>query len=181
MLQGRLQARETKMAQKLLLVSAVGLAFAATACDRYSSRNASTDTTTVDSANPGDAANAVKSAEADMLAAFHAKDSTKLTSYYASDAVLAVPGRTVKGADAIGKANAEDLKDPAFNLDFTNDRTDVASSGDLAYTTGTFNVTYTSSKTKKVEREKGTYVTVFRKQSDGSWKAVADIATPVEG
>jgi len=166
------------MAQKLLLLSTVSLALAATACDRYSNRNTSTDTTT---ANSGDAANAVKNAEGDMLAAFHAKDSAKLTSYYASDAVLAVPGRTVKGTDAIGKANAEDLKDPAFKLDFSNDRTEVARSGDLAYTTGSFNVTYTNSKTKKVEREKGTYVTVFKKQSDGSWKAVADIATPEEG
>ena len=168
------------MAPKLLLVSAVGLAFTATACQRYPSSNGNTDTT-ANSANSGDAANAVKAAEADMLAAFHAKDPAKLTSYYASDAVLAVPGRTVKGADAIGKANAEDLKDPAFKLDFTNDRTDVASSGDLAYTTGSFNVTYTNSKTKKVQQENGTYVTIFKKQSDGSWKAVADIATPVEG
>ena len=168
------------MAPKLLLVSAVGLAFAVTACQRYPSSNGNTDTT-ANSANSGEAANAVKAAEADMLAAFHGKDAAKLTSYYASDAVLAVPGRTVKGAYAIGKANAEDLKDPAFKLDFTNDRTDVANSGDLAYTTGSFNVTYTNSKTKKVQQEKGTYVTIFRKQSDGSWKAVADIATPVEG
>jgi uncharacterized protein (TIGR02246 family) len=169
------------MAPKLLLVSTVGLAFAAAACDRYSDRNANTDTTTADAANSGDATNAVKNAEAGMLAAFRAKDSTKLTSYYTPDAVLAVPERTVKGTDAIAKANAEDLRDPAFKLDFTNDRTDVASSGDLAYTSGSFNVTYTNSKTKKVEQGKGTYVTVFRKQSDGSWKAVADIATPVAG
>ena len=42
-------------------------------------------------------------------------------------------------------------------------------------------MTYTDSKTKKVVNGQGTYVTVFKKQADGSWKAVADIATPTEG
>ena len=113
-----------------------------------------------------------------MLAAFHAKDAAKLSGYYAPDAVLAIPGRTVQGADAIKKANAEDLSDPAFKLDFTNERTDVAQSGDLAYTSGSFQVTFTSTESKKVESQTGTYVTVFRKQADGSWKVAADIATP---
>ena len=121
---------------------------------------------------------AVKNVEDEMLAAFQAKDAAKLTSYYASDAVLAIPGRTVNGTAAITKANTDDLADPAFSLTFTNDRTDVAASGDLGYTNGTYNVSYTDPKTKKVVRGAGTYVTVFRKQADGSWRAVADIATP---
>ena len=125
-----------------------------------------------------DAAAAVKNVEAEMLAAFQAKDATKLTSHYASDAILAIPGRTVKGTAAITKANTDDLADPAFSLAFVNDKTDVAASGDLAYTSGTFNVSYTDPKSKAVVKQNGTYVTVFRKQSDGSWQAVADIATP---
>ena len=129
-------------------------------------------------ANTDAAAAAVKNVEAEMLAAFQAKDATKLTSHYASDAILAIPGRTVKGTAAITKANTDDLADPAFSLAFVNDKTDVAASGDLAYTSGTFNVSYTDPKSKAVVKQNGTYVTVFRKQSDGSWQAVADIATP---
>ena len=129
-------------------------------------------------ANTDAATTAIKNVEGEMLAAFQAKDAAKLTSYYASDAMLAVPGRTVKGTAAITKANTEDLADPAFALNFTNDRTDIAASGDLGYTNGTYNVSYTDPKTKKVVKGAGTYVTVFRKQADGSWKAVADIATP---
>ena len=128
--------------------------------------------------NTDAAAAAVKAVEAEMLAAFQAKDAAKLTSHYAPDAMLAVPGRTVKGTEALTKANAEDLADPAFALTFANDKTDVAASGDLAYTSGTYSVTYTDSATKKVVKGAGTYVTVYRKQADGSWKAVADIATP---
>jgi uncharacterized protein (TIGR02246 family) len=129
-------------------------------------------------ANTDAAAAAVKNVEAEMLAAFQAKDAAKLSSHYASDAILAIPGRTVKGTEAITKANTDDLADPAFSLSFINDKTDVAASGDLAYTSGTFNVSYTDPKTKAVVKGAGTYVTVFRKQADGSWKAVADIATP---
>ena len=93
--------------------------------------------------------------------------------------MLAVPERTVKGAEAIAKANDEDLKDPAFKLDFTNEKTDT--SGDLAYTSGSFKVTYTDAKTKQPVDGAGTYVTVFKKQADGTWKVVADIATPTGG
>jgi len=163
------------MAQKALLLPVLVLALAATGCDRARNPFAGNDSNSIANANASDA---VKSVEADMLAAFHAKDAAKLSGYYAPDAVLAVPGRTVQGTEAINKANAEDLNDPAFKLDFTNERTDVAKSGDLAYTSGSFQVIFTNTQTKKVESQTGTYVTVFRKQADGSWKAVADIATP---
>jgi uncharacterized protein (TIGR02246 family) len=157
------------------------LALALAGCQQYGAKDNTTGGTAAmnGAAESGDASAAVTAAEADMLAAFKAKDAAKLTSHYATDAVLAVPGRTVKGGEAIAKANAEDLKDPAFSLDFTNERTDAT--GDLAYTSGSYKVTYTDTKTKKVVNGQGTYVTVFKKQADGSWKAVADIATPTEG
>ena len=128
-----------------------------------------------DSAAAGDA---VKKVEQDMLAAWKAKDSAKVASYYADDAVTAVPGmKPSKGHQAIAEGVAQDMKDPAFSLDFANDATDVASSGDLAYTRGTYRVGYTDPGTKKATIQTGNYVTVFRKQADGSWKAVADYAT----
>jgi ketosteroid isomerase-like protein len=36
-------------------------------------------------------------------------------------------------------------------------------------------MTSTNPKTKKPATDKGKYVTVFKKQADGSWKVVADI------
>ena len=167
------------MTRTILMASVVALAL--TGCQQYGAKDNAAGGTAVmnGAAEGGDASAAIKAVEGDMLAAFKAKDDAKLTSHYASDAVLAVPGRTVNGGEAIAKANAEDLKDPAFALDFTNERTDT--SGDLAYTSGSYKVTYTDAKTKKVVNGQGTYVTVFKKQADGSWKAVADIATPTEG
>ena len=165
---------------KRMVVIASVVALALTGCQQYGAKDkAAGDAAAMNGAAAGeDASAAVTAVEADMLAAFTAKDAAKLTSHYASDAVLAVPERTVKGIEAITKANAEDFKDPAFALSFTNERT--AASGDLAYTTGSFKVTYTDPQTKKVMNGQGTYVTVFKKQADGSWKVVADIATPTQ-
>jgi uncharacterized protein (TIGR02246 family) len=166
---------------KRMVVMASVAALTLMGCQQYGAKDNATGGAAAmnGAAESGDSSAAVTAAEADMLAAFKAKDAAKLSSHYASDAVLAIPGRTVKGADAITKADADDLKDPAFALDFINERTDA--SGDLAYTTGSYKVTYTDAKTKKVVNGQGTYVTVFKRQADGSWKAVADIATPTEG
>ena len=165
------------MTRNILTISVLAFAFTAGACQQYDTTK---DKSEGEAAMNTDAAKtAVEDAEQGMLKAFQAKDAATLTSHYALDGIFAVPGRTAKGTDAVGKALAEDLKDPAFKLDFTNERTDA--SGDLAYTSGTYKVTYTDTKTKQVVNGTGTYVTVFKKQADGSWKAVADIATPTEG
>jgi ketosteroid isomerase-like protein len=125
-------------------------------------------------ADAATAAAEVKAAEAELLAAMKAKDAKRVTAAYASDAEIMNPGM----APGTGADMAKSFDDPAFTLDFTNTRTDVAASGDMAYTRGTFDVTFTNPETRKVEAMSGNYVTVYKKQADGSWKAVQDIATP---
>jgi len=67
------------------------------------------------------------------------------------------------------------MADPNLKLDFASDRVEVADSGDLAATRGSYTLTVTDPVTKKPVNDKGSYVTVFRKQKDGAWKAVFDI------
>ena len=71
-----------------------------------------------------------------------------------------------------------DFADPSFSIEFVNTRTEVAAGGDMAFTHGTFHVTYTNPANQRPGAVDGSYVTVFRKQADGSWKAVQDISTP---
>ena len=71
----------------------------------------------------------------------------------------------------------EMLKDPALTLRFKADPVDVAKSGDVGYTAGSYTMTATDPSTHKVIHDRGTYVTTYRKQADGSWKAEANIAT----
>jgi uncharacterized protein (TIGR02246 family) len=109
---------------------------------------------------------------------FAAQDADKLASHYADDAVLMVPGMpAVSGKDAIHTALKQMASDPALSLKFQASRVDVAKSGDLAYTQGSYTMTVTDPQTKQIINDHGSYVTTYRKQPDGTWKAVADIAT----
>jgi uncharacterized protein (TIGR02246 family) len=120
----------------------------------------------------------VERTEAEMLAAFKAKDHGRLAGYYADDAVMKTPGRAAAiGRAAIARQLETDMKDPAFALDFANATTLVAASGDIAYTRGSFRVTFTDPATRKPREGRGHYVTIFRKQADGSWKAIEDVAS----
>jgi ketosteroid isomerase-like protein len=50
----------------------------------------------------------------------------------------------------------------------------VSSAGDLGYTTGSYEVTVNDAKGNPVT-SRGKVVVVWKKQPDGSWKAVLDI------
>jgi ketosteroid isomerase-like protein len=69
------------------------------------------------------------------------------------------------------------LTDPALSLKFQASKVEVAKSGDVAYTLGSYTMAMTDPQTKHVGNDHGSYVTTYRKQADGTWKAVADITT----
>jgi ketosteroid isomerase-like protein len=98
-------------------------------------------------------------------------------SHYADDAFLVAPGlKGTDGSTEIRKSFAGASADPAFSLTFASDKVDAAASGDMAYSRGHFTEKYTDPKTSKVMTTSGSYVTVYKKQQDGSWKAVEDFA-----
>ncbi len=119
---------------------------------------------------------AIRDLETAQVQAFNAKDVDKLVAFYADDASLFPPGApAVNGMAAIKAAEKPLLADKNFSLTSATDKVDVAKSGDLGYTQGAYTATFTDTKTKRVLTVKGKYVTVYKKQADGSWKIVADI------
>ena len=109
---------------------------------------------------------------------FAAKDAGKLTEHYADDAVLMVTGMpSSSGKEAIRKTLTEMVADPALSIKFAPSHVEVARSGDVAFTHGSYTMTMTDPTSKKVINDHGSYVTTYRKQPGGSWKAVSDIAT----
>jgi ketosteroid isomerase-like protein len=82
---------------------------------------------------------------------------------------------TINGKDAIRAALKPLFDDPNFAMTFQGSRIEVAKSGDLGYTQGTYTLTTTEPKTKKPVTDKGKYLTAYKKQADGTWKAVADM------
>jgi uncharacterized protein (TIGR02246 family) len=119
---------------------------------------------------------AIKDGETQWAADWGAKDVDKIASHYADNATLLVPDApAVKGKDAIKSALQSYITDDHLSMNFTTGTVATSKSGDLGYTQGTYTMTMTNPKTKKVETEIGKYVTVYQKQADGSWKAVEDI------
>jgi ketosteroid isomerase-like protein len=103
----------------------------------------------------------------------YVRDSAKVNTYYAQGAIIATPGRpAAKDGRAVTKAIKDDIADPNLKISVSNEKTEV--SGDLAYRRGSFKITATNPQTKQAEHSTGTYLTVFRKQADGSWKIVED-------
>ena len=121
---------------------------------------------------------AIKDTEAAWAKASAAKDAEKFASYYTDDAsLLPQDAPAVNGKEAITKTVKQMMSDPNFALDFHGTRWDVAKSGDLAYAQGVYTMTMTNPKTKKSAPDKGKYLTVFKKQPDGTWKSVEDMVS----
>jgi uncharacterized protein (TIGR02246 family) len=147
------------------LCTATVLAATLTACNQTSG-NTDADIATI------------KAIETQWNQDWAAHDLDKVMSHYADDAVLMVPFTPPSvGAAAIREGNKPMVADPVTALKFTPSRVEVAKSGDLAWTQGSYTLTLTDPQSKQVINDHGSYVTTYRKQPDGSWKCVADIAT----
>jgi len=109
---------------------------------------------------------------------FISRDANKLVAHYTDDAVLMSPGTPpAVGTDAIRNTLTRMMSDPALSLKFHPSKIEVAKAGDLAYTQGSYIISFTDPQSRQVVNDHGSYVTTYRKQADGGWKAVADIAT----
>ncbi len=121
---------------------------------------------------------AVKDTEIQWNQDWASRDLDKIVAHYADDAVLMVPGGpSSNGKAAIREGIKPMAADPATALKFIASRVEIAKSGDVAWTQGTYTLTLTDPQTKQVIHDHGSYVTTYRKQPDDSWKCVADIAT----
>jgi uncharacterized protein (TIGR02246 family) len=117
---------------------------------------------------------AIKADEKAWNDQFKANDTEALVGHYADDAYLVAAGKAAEGSTAIRKAYAGLHSDKNFSITFASDKVDVAASGDLAYARGHFSEKFTDPKTGKAMSDSGSYLTVYRKQDDGSWKSVED-------
>lgn len=121
----------------------------------------------------------LKDGETRWNQAYAQRDAAALAGAYADDAALANPGAAlVTGKDAIRKETAAYAADPNLRVQFASDRIQVAASGDLAYTRGHYTLTMTDLATRGAATSTGSYLTVWKKQQDGAWKAVEDFITP---
>ena len=104
------------------------------------------------------------------------KDADKLASYWAEDAAIMIPNEPIIHGREKGKETMKAMMaDPNFAMSFQPTQAEASKGGDIVYTVGTYAITMSDPKDKKPVTDKGKYLTVYKKQADGSWKAVADM------
>lgn len=105
-----------------------------------------------------------------------AKDLEKDMAHYDNDAAFLLTNMPiVSGKTAIHGVHQQILADPNVSLDIATSKVEVSKGGDLAYSQGVYHLTSTDPKTKRPVSETGKYLTVYKKQADGTWKAVEDM------
>jgi ketosteroid isomerase-like protein len=130
-------------------------------------------------ADPSAIEQELKTIEAGWEKDYQARDVDKAVAHYSSDAAVANPGMALASDEVSRKmAISQFLADPSMKVTFASDKVGVAKSGDLAYTRGHYAIDSTDPKSKQAKTDTGSYLTVWQKQSDGSWKAVEDFVTP---
>ena len=92
-------------------------------------------------------------------------------SYFAADGVELDDGGGIASRDEIAQQPAWP---EGTSLSWTPVRGDMAASGDLGYTYGTY-IFKSKNKDGKIVASHGKYMSVWKKQKDGSWKVAVDM------
>ena len=152
------------MKKQLVLAGCIALLISALACQPQ----APADTRAADEI-------ALRELDAQWSKAAGSKDVDKTISYY-GDQVTVMPANAPVAItnEAIRKIWKDMLTSPGFSGGWQATRVEVARSGDMAYVSGTYELTMNDANGKPAT-DRGKFVEVWRKQTDGGWKCVMDI------
>lgn len=114
----------------------------------------------------------IRAADARFADAFSRSDWNATTAFYADDAVVLMPNADAMRGMAAIRQGFKSMSGMSPNLRLSTDR--VVQSGDLAYQTGTYQMTMTP-QGGTATTDRGKYLTVWRRQPNGDWKIVADM------
>ena len=96
----------------------------------------------------------------------------EFVTFWAEDAAFMPDDAPLAHGDAIGATWEHLISLPGFGLEWRATSAQVAEAGDMGYTIGTYELTVEQEGTPMVTV--GKYVTLWRKQADGSWKVAVD-------
>ncbi len=108
------------------------------------------------------------------LKAINDGDSATLASLTTPEHIMIMPGRPpLVGKEANDAANARAAQMYKFQEAWAPEETFV--SGDLAYQRGTFTVAATPKAGGATRNTRGTFLRIYKRQADGSWRMVRDM------
>lgn len=118
---------------------------------------------------------AIRTADQQWLKVFAAGDLEKSVEFCTDDGSILGPNQPIAtGKEAIKKSFSAFFGIPGFKISWQPLRTEVAKSGELGVTSGAYQMTFNGPAGKLIT-DQGKYVTVWKKQADGSWKVFLDI------
>ena len=98
-------------------------------------------------------------------------------SFFAADGVMIVPGREVRGPDEIRAVMEQSFGDTTFTISWEPRRAEISAVGDLGYTVGRYETRRSDADDEPII-QRGTYVTIWRSNSEGTWQVVLDVGAP---
>jgi ketosteroid isomerase-like protein len=105
-------------------------------------------------------------------------DIEKTLRYWTDSAILMAGGQpVVRGKKEIRRIVEENFKTPGFKINWEPQSVEVSQSGDMAYLIEKQTISLNDSAGKAITFHSNA-LTVWRKQTDGSWKNAVDFATP---
>ena len=117
---------------------------------------------------------AIREADAATLKAAQAKDVDSAVANYADDASWLPPNAPMANGKADIRAGwLKLIGSPGFNIDWQISKLEIGRAGDLAYTIYSYQLSLEGPNGKPIN-DHGKDMAVWKKQSDGTWKMVAD-------
>jgi ketosteroid isomerase-like protein len=118
---------------------------------------------------------AIRQADFGWSKAMTDKQLDATVSYYAADAAIYPPNApTASGKDAIRTVWKAYFATPGFVVTCHPVKIEASRSGDIGYTQGPYDLAFADAKGNAI-KDHGKYLAVWKKQSDGAWRVVADI------
>jgi len=104
-----------------------------------------------------------------------AKDVERTIAYYSDDAIVFPPNATSAATkEAIRNGWKDMFASPGFMITWQPSRVQVGKSGEMAWVGGTYESTMNDASGKPIN-DRGKYLEVWEKQSDGNWKCRANM------
>jgi len=118
---------------------------------------------------------AIRQADLAWSKAMTDKQLDATVSFYAADAAIHPPNApTASGKDAIRTVWKAYFATPGFVVTCHPVKIEASRSGDIGYTQGPYDLAFKDAQGNTV-KDRGKYLAVWKKQSDGAWRVVADI------
>ena len=104
-----------------------------------------------------------------------AKDVDQTIAFYSDDAIVFPPNAmSAETKEAIRNGWKEMLDSPGSAISWQPTKVQVGKAGEMAWVSGTYELTLNDANGKPIN-DRGKYLEVWQKQTDGNWKCAADM------